>query len=120
MSVISYNKRKGNYGEDVAEGYLTAKGYAIIGRNYKRGAGEIDIIAKDGEYIVFVEVKYRKNLSAGLPREAVTKTKRRALTSAAKYYIMENEIDDGVDMRFDVVEIVGAEQLSIEHIINAF
>jgi len=117
--MLSDNKRKGNYGETAAAGFLEAKGYVVVSRNYKRGKGEIDIIARDGDCVVFVEVKYRKNLAIGLPREAVTATKRRSLKNAANWYISENQLAD-VDMRFDVVEIIGSEQLEIEHIENAF
>lgn len=109
----------GNYGENVAAGYLAGKGYAVLEKNYKRGHGEIDIIARDGEYIVFIEVKYRKNLSVGEPREAVTRAKQRAIIGAALYYIAENSLDS-CDFRFDVIEVFGKELLDINHIENAF
>ena len=117
--MLSYNKRKGNYGETAAAGFLEAKGYVILERNYKRGSGEIDMIARDNDCIVFVEVKYRKTLSAGLPREAVTAAKQRIIKKTANYYIFEKQITN-TDMRFDVVEVVGSEQLEIEHLDNAF
>jgi len=117
--MLNYNKRKGDYGESVADGYLAAKGYEITARKYKKGGGEIDIIARDKECTVFIEVKYRKTLSAGLPREAVTYTKQQAIRRAAQYYIMENGLHEN-ELRFDVVEIIGTELLQIEHIINAF
>ena len=117
--MLSYNKRKGDYGETSAAGFLEAKGYVVVERNYKRGGGEIDIIARDKDCVVFVEVKYRKTLAMGLPREAVTVTKQRLVKKTAQYYIFEKQLVD-VDMRFDVVEIVGSEQLEIEHLENAF
>jgi putative endonuclease len=119
MNNAGNNKKKGDYGETAAAGYLQAKGYEIAGTNYRRGSGEIDIIAKDRDCTVFVEVKYRKNLSIGLPREAVTAAKRRAFRSAVNYYIAEHRLYD-TDMRIDVVEVSGAETLHIEHIENAF
>ena len=111
--------RKGNYGEAVARGYLERRGFAVLEMNYKRAGGEIDIIARDGDGIVFIEVKYRRSLAAGLPRIAVTPSKQRAIIQTAQYYIAENELTD-VDMRFDVVEVFGREQLDVNHIQNAF
>jgi len=117
---LSDNKRKGDYGETVAVGYLEGRNYGIIRRNYKRGSGEIDIIAKDNGtgHIVFVEVKYRKNASeAESPQFAVTKGKIGALKRTANWYITENQLD--CDMRFDVIEVTGGEKLEINHIIDA-
>ena len=115
---LSKNKFKGDSGEHAAEGYLAAKGFVILERNYKRSGGEIDLIAEDGEYTVFIEVKYRKTLAMGYPREAVTKGKQSSLRRAANFYITENQLDK--DMRFDVVEVLGDVMFEIEHIIDAF
>ena len=119
MMKTSKNVVKGRFGETAAEGFLRGKGYSIIVKNYKKGRGEIDIIAKSPDgYIVFTEVKYRKTHALGRPGLAVTKTKIASLRHCASYYIMENQLD--CDMRFDVIEIVGTELLEIEHIENAF
>ena len=114
------NKRQvGGYGEAVARGYLVRRGFTVLEMNYKRGGGEIDIIAKDGAYIVFIEVKYRRNLAMGLPRIAVTPAKQRTIIQTARHYISENNLVD-TDFRFDVVEVFGRERLDINHIPNAF
>ena len=110
---------KGNYGETAALGFLQARGYTILERNYKCFGGEIDIIAKHNEYIVFVEVKYRKSLAAGLPRIAVTRAKQRQIAKAALGYISQTGLDN-TDFRFDVVEVFGVELLDINHIEDAF
>jgi putative endonuclease len=95
--------------------------YEIICRNYRCKSGEIDIIAKKDGYIVFVEVKYRKNTSKGLPREAVTPYKQAKIRRTAENFIMEKDIKN-TDFRFDVIEIVdgGIFRKEIEHIKNAF
>jgi putative endonuclease len=108
----------GIYGETAAAGYLEAKGYVILERRYKRYGGEIDIIAKNGGYIVFIEVKYRKTLYSGMPRGSVGASKRRNYARAAMGYIGEKQLD--CDCRFDVIEVFGTENLEINHIEDAF
>ncbi len=110
------NYQKGKRGELLARLYLIAKGFKIVEANYSRRSGEIDIIAKDKEYLVFVEVKYRKNTGAGLPREAVDLHKQRQIRNTALCYIAEKGIYD-TPMRFDVVDILGTK---VTHIKNAF
>ena len=112
-------KKAGNYGETAALGYLAAKGYEILAQNYRDGAGEIDVIAKDGGYIVFAEIKYRRQLNFGRPVESITPAKRRSLISAAYGYLAKNNLNDA-DCRFDVIEVFGREMLEINHIENAF
>jgi len=117
-------KRAGDYGETAADGYLAAKGYEILARKYKAYGGEIDIVARYvdaryGEYIVFVEVKYRKSLAYGRPADAVSQNKQRALIKAARGYLARFGRGDEY-CRFDVLEIFGKEQLHINHIENAF
>ena len=77
----------GNYGEERAVWFLTRKGYQILGRNYRCRQGEVDIIAKDGPYLVFIEVKYRKSGRCGDPAEAVGGTKQKRLYQAARHYL---------------------------------
>lgn len=110
------NFEKGRNGEKLAEGYLRKLGYDILEKNYSIAQGEIDIIAKYEEYYIFVEVKYRKSLENGYPREAVGKVKQRKIKNVALYYISKNELLDN-DFRFDVIEVLGNE---INHIENAF
>ncbi|MCL2620906.1 MAG: YraN family protein [Defluviitaleaceae bacterium] len=113
------SKIKGDYGENAALGYLEAKGYKVLSTNYKAGGGEIDIIAKDGEYIVFVEVKYRQGNAFGGGFDAITPAKvRRIIKSAKTYLYKQNQWES--PCRFDIIEIFGREQLEINHIENAF
>jgi putative endonuclease len=114
------NVQKGKRGEDIASAYLKLHLYNILERNYRCKLGEIDIIAKKGSCIVFVEVKYREDISKGLPREAVTARKQAVIRRCAECYIMQKHIKDS-DFRFDVIEIVGKKfGKGIEHIKNAF
>ena len=110
------NRFIGKKGEDTATLFLKKKHYKILERNYRCRTGEIDIIAKDGSYVVFVEVKERKDDKLGMPSEYVTPSKQRKIISAARNYMTENEIVD-LYCRFDVVEICGDE---INHMENAF
>ncbi len=109
------NVEKGIVGEKIARRYLKLRLYKILETNYRRRTGEIDIIAKKGSYVVFVEVKYRESIEKGLPREAVTPFKQRQIKRTAEMYIVENKVKD--DIRFDVIEIIGR---NVEHIKNAF
>ena len=112
------NKIKGDFGERLAVKYLKGKGYKIIETNFRLRSGEIDIIAKDGDYIVFAEVKFRENNDYGEPCEAVGYRKQRKIINTAKAYIQKNEIYD-FGFRFDGIEILNADK-SVRHIINAF
>jgi len=112
-------KAFGNYGEAAAQGYLAAKGYEILEKNYKSAGGEIDIIAQDGDYLVFVEVKYRRGTNFGRPIEAITRRKQRALADCAMSYLVGRGLWDA-PCRFDIVEVFGRELLEINHVINAF
>ena len=103
-------------GETAARDYLRAKGYAILEENYAGQIGEIDIIAKEGETIVFVEVKARENTDFGYPIEAVTPQKVRKICRTAEQYLVQHRLL-GKDVRFDVVSVLRGE---IEHIESAF
>ncbi|MDR3293194.1 MAG: YraN family protein [Clostridiales bacterium] len=109
-------KPEGIKGESSAEQYLIDKGYKILTKNFVSYVGEIDIVARDGKYIVFVEVKSRTSLKYGRPAEAVTSDKIRKIRRTAEFYLTKNHLY-GSDVRFDVVEILGGE---ITHIVNAF
>lgn len=114
---IMLNKRKiGILYEKQAGIYLEMLGYEILEYNYRCKAGEIDIVAKDGEYLVFCEVKYRRDERKGAPTEAVNLTKQKILSKCALYYITGKGLGD-VPCRFDVVGICGTQ---IELIKNAF
>lgn len=112
---------KGNRGyqyEIVAQRYLRSKGYRINEINYICRFGEIDIIASKDNYIVFFEVKARKNTDFGLPREYVTPTKIKKIIITAKYYMLKKQLDD-IKCRFDVIEIIYDKKI-INHLENAF
>lgn len=104
---MAYNRRQvGAEQERMAGGYLEEKGYQILEYNYRCRKGEIDIVAKDGQYLVFCEVKYRRGTEKGYPAEAVHSAKQRTLGRCAVYYLMEKRLSD-VPCRFDVVSILG-------------
>ena len=111
-----YKKLLGRIGENKAAEFLKKQGYKILETNYKNSLGEIDIIAKDGEYTVFAEVKTRTTESFGAPSEAVDFRKRRQYFKVAQFYAVKKGIS-GAPMRFDVIEI---EKEKINHIIDAF
>ena len=110
----------GMKGQQAAKRFLLDKGYMVLAENYRMRTSEIDIIARDGMYIVFAEVKYRKGDSHGLPRESVDRRKQKRIIEAALHYIYISELNDA-DFRFDVVEVLEAEgKMRINHISNAF
>lgn len=114
-------KITGNRGEDIASNYLEENGYQIIQRNYRYGHGEIDIICRKEEILVFVEVKTRKNLEFGAPELAVTPNKQRQIRKISEAYLFEKEITN-IDCRIDVIAIQIKQNLppEINHIENAF
>lgn len=115
------SKKLAKLGEEVAEKLLVSKGYSIIKKNFVFGKGEIDIIAKDGDCLVFVEVKTRRNFDFGEPEYSITKSKQRQLKKIAEAYFYVNGLQEQY-CRFDVITIVGEreEDLVINHIVNAF
>ncbi len=102
---MNNNKKIGKIGEEIAGKYLEENGYQIIERNYYCKLGEIDIIAKQKDIMVFVEVKTRKNINYGSPSEAVNKIKQRHIYNVARYYICINRIKN-IQLRFDVIEVI--------------
>ena len=94
----------GTLGEETAVKTLKKHGYKILERNFKAKMGEIDIIAKDGEYTCFVEVKLRKRNDFGSPADAIDWAKRRRIINTAKLYALSKNIYD-TPMRFDAVLI---------------
>jgi putative endonuclease len=105
--------------ESIAVNCLKEHGYQIIKRNYRTKFGEIDIIAKDGDTIVFVEVKARKS-TAYNPKEAVTRSKKRKISMVALYYLKTTR-QTNVRARFDVVAIdSGKTSGTVEIVKNAF
>ena len=116
-------KLLGAYGEDAACAYLRKAGYKIVGRNYSCRMGEIDIIARDRKYIVFAEVKLRKNDSYGRASEFVTAAKQQRLIVTAQLWLGQNP--SRLQPRFDVIEVYAPQGLDtvkpeIHHIEDAF
>lgn len=111
----------GDLGEDMVCKFLAKKGFDILQRNFMCRYGEIDIIADDGETLLFVEVKTRKSESLFLPRDAVTSSKRKKIIKTAYFYLMDYRGHSCP--RFDVVEVYilpDGKVGKIEHLENAF
>ena len=115
-------KTLGRFGEDRAARYLFFHGYRIVKRNWACRLGEIDVIARKGKYIAFVEVKLRHSADYGEAREFVTAQKQRRVIAAAELYLAKNPTD--LQPRFDVIEIYAPYgtrgRTKINHIENAF
>lgn len=113
-------KSLGKDGEVIARSYLIKEGYRILFNNYRTKFGEMDIIAKKGDVIVFAEVKTRTSLIYGRPSEAINYKKQMNYQRLALHFIQNNP-SDGVDYRFDVLEIIKSkDDYSVNHIVNAF
>ncbi len=111
-----YKKLLGSSGEKRVENYLKKQGYKILKRNYRTPFGEADLIAKDKDEIVFVEVKTRTSDDYGNPKDAVGYDKQRRYYQIAKFYSLQ--IGEEPNARFDVAEVY--ETGEINHIKNAF
>lgn len=112
------NKRSiGTEYEKLAKEHLQKNGVVILEENFRNRFGEIDIIGRDGDYLVFFEVKYRSNLKLGHPLEAVNYAKQKQISRVSDYYRVIKKIGDFAPMRFDVIAIFGSE---ITWIKNAF
>jgi putative endonuclease len=110
------NRKKGVLGEVDAVEYLKKIGYVILDRNYTTPLGEIDIVARDGDTIVFIEVKARLTDKYGRPIEAITPHKIKTIIKCAKMFLVRYRLYDR-NVRFDVIEIMYDE---LEHVKNAF
>lgn len=109
----------GKKGEIIASQFLENKGYKILQLNYKNKIGEIDIIAKDGNYLVFVEVKTRISKAFGDPLEAINYKKQLKIRQVAELYLKSHGLLNTL-CRFDAIAILGNEEPEINHIIDAF
>ena len=104
------NTRKtGQHYEEIAVAYLKKQGYFILYQNYRCRYGEVDIIAKNDGYLVFIEVKYRKSVDGTEAFEAVDIRKQKRICGVARWYLMERRISEDTKCRFDVVGIQGKE-----------
>ncbi len=109
----------GRTGEDLAVCYLENLGYTIVERNYRKRIGEIDIIARDGECLVFIEVKTRRSSRFGSPFDAVDFRKQQQISRVALAYMTQHRCGD-VPVRFDVIGVHLEKSPKIELIKNAF
>jgi len=121
---VTYARLKlGEWGEARAVRYLRQRLYRIVATNYSNKCGEIDIIARRGKVLAFVEVKTRRSIAFGSGAEAVTARKQRQIIRTAQLYLQQNPDMRDLQPRFDVVGVMaepGREACSIEHIPDAF
>jgi len=109
------NKILGKIGEEIATQFLQQKGYQIIERNFQKRYAEIDIVARDGNTLVFVEVKTRIGKQFGLPEEAITPWKMRRLIRSCQYYkLLHPYLPES--LRIDVVSVLLLSEESVEKI----
>lgn len=115
-----YEKHEtGKIGEDIVAKYLEQIGYEILQRNFECKIGEIDIIAKDKDEIVFIEVKTRASALYGLPKDAVDQTKKKHIYRSAEFYIYIKHLENQ-PVRIDVIEVYKKQgKFKIHHIKNA-
>ena len=119
MIKLYYKKQIGKNGEDIAANFLNQKGYTILDRNFNSWWGEIDIIAKDKNEIVFVEVKTRSSKEYGNASEAVDAKKKKHLLKTIEYYIYCNNLQNSF-IRIDVIEVYfSGGKVKINHIKKA-
>ena len=117
---MSHQRRSlGIQGEDIAAQYLQEQGLVILERNFRCRLGEIDIIARHGDCLVFIEVKTRSSDRFGLAQESITKQKIYKLRRLAQVYLAQRSFS-GLNVRFDVVAVNSAQETKVTHIENAF
>jgi putative endonuclease len=117
--MLTEKKKIGNKGEEIAAQYLENKGYRILCRNWTYMKRELDIVAQNGNELVFVEVKTRSADFIVSPAEAVTPKKQRLLVNAANMFVQMNDLN--FESRFDIVSVVYQNNsFRVEHIENAF
>lgn len=115
---MTMNRRRvGTDGESRAAAFLREQGVTLLERNYRSRNGEIDLIGRDGEYLVFFEVKYRSGADMGHPEEAVGVAKQRRICRVADYYRLVRGLPQQTAVRYDVVALEGEQ---IRWVKNAF
>ncbi|WP_419785676.1 YraN family protein [Pseudodesulfovibrio sp.] len=120
LSKVIPSKRRGNLGEDAAARYLESCGLRIIERNWRHRQWELDLICREGDTLVFVEVKTRGAGTMGSPADGLTRTKRARLVKAAALYLSEKDLWDA-PCRFDLAGVTDTgTSMDVQHIRNAF
>lgn len=110
-------RARGTYYEGACAAWLEKRGYVIIDKNYRCRMGEVDLIARNEGYYVFIEVKFRQAQSMGAPYEAVNDRKQMKIRQTAQWYMMARHLPPQTPVRFDVVSICGSD---IQLFKNAF
>ncbi len=118
--MLNLRQKFGKFGEDLAARYLKKQGYQILCKNFRCRFGEIDIIAKDSDTVVFIEVKSRRTSTFGHPKFAITHEKQERISKTALYYLKKND-QSNCRARFDVVTVNSVDKKTdVEIIKNAF
>lgn len=116
---MAYHNELGKRGEGLAANYLIENGYQVVERNWIGERHEIDIVAINSEFVIFVEVKTRGSDYWGRPEEAVSKAKMKRMVDAASYYLETSDLD--LPVRFDIIAITkNGGKIKINHIEDAF
>ena len=113
----------GMQGEDIACKFIESHGGRIIERNFRFKGGEIDVIYKDGDYIVFGEIKYRSSSTFGMAEEAVGYRKQRTISRGCDFYLVKNQLDEFTKVRVDVIALnidEGQNTVKVHYVKNAF
>ena len=113
----------GMQGEDIACRFIESHGGRILERNFRFKGGEIDVIYKDGNYIVFGEIKYRSSSTFGMAEEAVGYRKQRTISRGCDFYCLRHKLDESTPVRFDVIGLninEGQNSVRIHYVKNAF
>ncbi len=120
LAADNTTRKVGEDAERLAQRYLEQKGLTVVTTNYRCRRGEIDLIMRDGNFLVFIEVRYRKNDDFGSAAESVTIQKQQRLLTTAKYYLQNERLDEDISCRFDVISISGQYNPVIDWIRDAF
>lgn len=115
------SKDIGKWYEILAREYIRSKGGRILDVNFRGSGGEIDIIARDGEYLCFIEVKYRRDAKYGGPEAAVSLSKQKKICKVSLFYLLCHDLSEDIPIRYDVISISGEEDsVSIHWDKNSF
>lgn len=120
LSNILPSKQRGNLGEESAARYLESRGFRVLERNWRYRQWELDLVCRDGDTIVFVEVKTRRSGSMASPADAMTLKKRQKLVKAASHFLSQSDLWDE-PCRFDLAAVIDTgHSMDVEHTENVF